>query len=107
MVMEGVLDFYDPQQTALDQAYGILKAPRYAVEMQRTGHFAFSDLCVADLIGGIECDPGTLTQDEAHRLVLRFAVPFLQRWVAGAKSWDRLLRPAANVDVELRAERRR
>jgi hypothetical protein len=109
MVMEGELDFYDPAQTALDQVYGILQPPRFAVHLRRTGHFAFSDVCVADLVGGDDCGPGTLTQDEAHRIVLRFAVPFLRRWVAGERGWAQLLRPAtaSSADAELRAERRR
>ena len=45
MVMVGELDYYDPSQTSLDQAYAILGPPRYAVHMRRTGHFAFSDPC--------------------------------------------------------------
>jgi hypothetical protein len=61
------------------------------------------------MLGGNDCGPGTLTQDEAHRVVLRFAVPFLERWVAGERAWGSLLRPAtaSGADAELRAERRR
>lgn len=108
MVMEGELDFYDPSQTALDQLYALLRPPRFAVELQRTGHFAFSDICVR-LVGGQDCREGSLSQDEAHRLVLRFAAPFLLRYVAQDKSWDRLLRPRAPAmaGAELTAEPRR
>jgi predicted dienelactone hydrolase len=104
MVMEGALDYYDPAQTALDEIYRRLARPRYAVELQRTGHFAFSDACVP-LEGGLDCEPGTLTQQEAHRLVLRFAVPFLLRHAAGDARWTALLRPGRVIaDAELRAD---
>lgn len=95
MVMVGDVDFYDPTQTALTQLYPVLRAPRFGVGLLRTGHFAFSDACVAPLIGGMDCGPGTdtLDQDTAHRLVLRFAVPFLQHYVAGRSSWGSLLNP--------------
>jgi len=107
MVMVGELDYYDPQQTTLDQVYATLQPPRFAVHLLRTGHFAFSDPCLA-IPGGRDCEPGSLTQDEAHRLVRRFAVPFLRRYVGGAKAWGALLRPGAAVaDAELRAQRRR
>lgn len=107
MVMVGELDFFDPEQTSLDGVYAMLQAPRFAVRLRRTGHFAFSDPCLA-IAGGRDCEPGSLTQDEAHRLVLRFAVPFLRRYAGGAKAWGALLRPGAPVaDAELRAERRR
>lgn len=107
MVMVGALDYYDPQQTSLDRVYGILEAPRYAVHLRRTGHFAFSDSCLP-LPGGRDCEAGALAQDEAHRVVLRFAVPFLLRHVDGATRWRSLLRPDAVVaDAELRAEQRR
>jgi len=106
MVMEGELDFYDPAQTALDEIYRRLGTPRYAVEMRRTGHFAFSDGCLAELVGGVDCGlAGTLTQEEAHALTLRFAVPFLLRWVAGDAAWAALLRSGVEVpDAELRAD---
>jgi dienelactone hydrolase len=105
MVMEGVLDFYDPEQTALDEIYRRLLPPRFAVEMERTGHFAFSDDCLANLIGGNDCGvDGTLTQEEAHRLVLRFAVPFLLRWVGEVRPWSALLRPGVANGAELRSD---
>ena len=105
MVMVGTLDYYDPAQTSLDQVYGYLRPPRFAVQLRRTGHFAFSDPCIP-LAGGRDCEPGSLTQPEAHRLVLRFAVPFMQRYVGRVTRWGSLLRPAAvtEADASLRAE---
>ena len=106
MVIEGDLDFYDPTQTALEQIYQRLRPPRFAVQLRRTGHFAFSDACFAAVIGGDDCRTGSLSQDEAHRVVLRFAVPFLLRYVAGDRAWARLLRPkaATGLEVDLRVE---
>jgi predicted dienelactone hydrolase len=107
MVMVGALDFYDPQQTSLDAVWALLPPPRYAVHLARTGHFAFSDPCIP-LDGGRDCEPGTLSQDDAHRLVLRYAVPFLLRHVDGARRWSALLRPDTVVgEASLRAEPRR
>jgi predicted dienelactone hydrolase len=106
MVMVGELDYYDPAQTSLSQVYGFLRAPRYAVQLLRTGHFAFSDICI-NLPGGQDCRPGSLSQQEAHRVVLRFAVPFLQRHVAGAGGWGPLLQASETADATLHAERRR
>jgi dienelactone hydrolase len=105
MVMEGVLDFYDPEQTALDEIYRRLGPPRFAVELERTGHFAFSDDCLADLIGGMDCGiDGTLTQEEAHHLVLRFAVPFLLRYVGEVRPWSARLGPGVADGAELRLD---
>lgn len=59
MVMVGALDFYDPGQTSLDQVFGMLRPPRFAVHLRRTGHFAFSDPCVP-LAGGRDCEPEDL-----------------------------------------------
>jgi hypothetical protein len=55
-------------------------APRYLVEIENTGHFAFSNGCFP----GPDCaPPATLTQDEAHAAVLRWVVPFLEVYLAG------------------------
>lgn len=99
MVMVGEHDYYDPAQASLQFVYDRLVAPRYAVHLRRTGHFAFSDPCVP-LDGGNDCGPGTLSQDEAHRLVLRFAIPFLLRHVAGEKRWGTLLRERTETEAD-------
>jgi hypothetical protein len=39
--------------------------------------------------------PGALTQDEAHQLILRYAVSFLLQYVAGDRRFETLLGPAA------------
>lgn len=48
-----------------------------------TGHYAFSDACFPSP----DCNPPvTATQDEAHALVLRWVMPFLERYLAGRAS---------------------
>jgi predicted dienelactone hydrolase len=54
--------------------------PKYLVEIQEAGHYAFSDLCFP----GPDCNPPTTrTQDEAHALALRYIVPFIERHLGG------------------------
>jgi predicted dienelactone hydrolase len=64
--------------------YSLLHAPRYLVEIDRMTHAAFADLC-------IDCTPASLTLDEAHPIILRYAIPFLLRWVAGDHQFDAFL----------------
>ena len=51
-------------------------------------HAAFADLC-------LDCSPASLTLAEAHPLILRYAIPFLLRWVAGEHQFDALLQPTS------------
>jgi predicted dienelactone hydrolase len=87
MIMTGDEDTLAPFDTNARPYYAELFGPRYLVEILNTGHSAFADRCRQD------CKPGDLTQDEAHALVLRHAVPFLLRYVAGRRSVSALLRP--------------
>ena len=89
--------------------YARLAGPRFLLEILHTGHFAWVDVCAAPIFHTTDCGPGTNTigQDEAHGLVLRFAVPFVERYVAGDRRWGRLLKPAgAPPGVVLQAEAR-
>ena len=57
-------------------AYGNFDTPKYKVEIEHAGHFAFSNLCFPNVA---DCKPPTtLTQDEAHLQVLRWVIPFLE-----------------------------
>lgn len=54
--------------------------PKYLVEIEDAGHYAFSDFC----LNQVDCNPPvTRSQDEAHALALRYIVPFLEVYVAG------------------------
>jgi predicted dienelactone hydrolase len=60
-------------------AYEQASTPKYLVEIEHAGHYAFSNLCFPSP----DCQPpATLTQDEAHAAVLRWVVPFLE-WKLG------------------------
>jgi predicted dienelactone hydrolase len=55
-------------------------SPKYKVEIEHAGHYAFSNLCFPSA----DCNPPTtLTQDEAHGPVLRWVIPFLERYLKG------------------------
>jgi dienelactone hydrolase len=61
--------------TTARTAYGNSDTPKYKVEIEHAGHYAFSNGCFP----GPDCNPPTtLTQDEAHVQVLRWVIPFLE-----------------------------
>ncbi len=65
---------------AIRAAYAAAAPPKLLVEIEDGGHYVMSDLCFP----GADCNPPTtLTQDEAHAQVLRWVVPFLDRYLAG------------------------
>jgi dienelactone hydrolase len=83
LTMLSTLDSYvdDP---AIRDAYGRAHAPKYLVEIQNTGHFAYSNGCFPSP----DCNPPTtLTQDEAHAAVLHWVLPFLEVHLAGDTSF--------------------
>ena len=109
MIQDGNLDSLTPVAQNAVPLFAALHPPRYFAEFLDTGHFAFADVCPTPAeFGGAdfpECHPGTLSQDQAHALVLRFAVPFLERYVARDHRFDSLLDPAnAPAGVEFTAD---
>jgi predicted dienelactone hydrolase len=106
MIQAGEVDSLAPLPEA-QAGFDLVDGPRFLLEILNTGHFAFSDVCAAALFGGHDCDPGTLTQPEAHAFVLRFAIPFLGRYLAGEARFAKLLTPQnAPAGVVLTAEPR-
>jgi predicted dienelactone hydrolase len=101
-------DSLAPFETDARDSYALLDGPRFLVEILNTGHFAFSDVCAGAIFGTPDCAPGTLSQDDAHRLALRYAIPFLERYVGRrTRRLDRLLKPPAVPGVVYQAEPRR
>jgi len=50
------------------------------------------------LLGLDLCVPGDISQEDAHRLVLRYALPFFRRYLGGKRSAARtLVRPVEGV----------
>lgn len=85
MIQVGTFDgLHDQGQSG----YGLLKAPRYLVEIERMTHSPFSDFC-------LECTPNSLTVDEAHLFALRYAIPFVLHYVAHDGRFDAFLTPAS------------
>jgi len=92
MIQEGDLDFATPFSRRARYNYDLLRPPRYLVQIAGMGHTGFYDVC------GLpeNCSqPALLTQDEAHQLILRYAVSFLLQYVAGDRRFEPLLEPAA------------
>jgi len=102
-----------PSMTLLGQVDGVLNVvpmrtaweasapPKYLVEIERAGHFAFSDFCRP----GSDCNPPvTLSSAEAHAHVLRWVRPFLELHLNGDETFAPFfLDPEPGV--VLRAER--
>src|SRR5438094_6548895 len=83
----------------LRRAYADASPPKLEVEIANTGHYAFSNGCFP----APECmPPKTLTQDEAHEVVLRWVLPFLEVHLAGDASFAPFLDtpPPPGVTVE-------
>ena len=81
----GNIEEYGPRYFE-GMTYGLLRGPKYYVELLRADHLAYLNDCTP------YCGPPTtLTQEEAHRLILRFAIPFLQRYVGRDRRFDSFL----------------
>jgi predicted dienelactone hydrolase len=109
MVMTGELDSLTPFEEDAVPSYGIGTGPRFLVEILATGHCAFIPLCAAQFCG-VGCDPPALSPPDANHLVLRYAVPFLQRYLKGDRAAGRALRPSeapAGIVLETDVGKRR
>lgn len=79
-------------------AYGLLKAPRYRLEIENMTHSPFADVC-------LECTRASLTLAQAHPFILRYAIPYLLHYVAGDARFDAFLEPEATPPgVDLTAD---
>jgi hypothetical protein len=63
---------------AAEQPYVVSSPPKMLVEIGHAGHYAFSNGCFPSP----DCNPPTtLTQSEANSSVLRYVIPFLERYL--------------------------
>jgi predicted dienelactone hydrolase len=86
---------------AIRTAYANAHAPKFLVEIADTGHYAFSNGCFPSP----DCaPPATLTQDEAHERVLRYALPFLEVYLAGDERFRPFLASPAGPGYALQAQ---
>jgi predicted dienelactone hydrolase len=100
MVEAAEFDSFNLFENIQRDVYDHLRPPRYLVKSRDAGHFAFADVCPSGLqwlgadIDLPDCAPDRIPQDEAHALVLRFSVPFLERYVSGDHRFDAFLEPS-------------
>jgi len=93
IVMVGSRDTLTPLDTAGQAAFGLLDGPRFLVEILNTGHCAFAVGCIPAACGA-GCEPTALPPDDGHQFTLRYAVPFVLRYVRGRNVFPDALRPA-------------
>jgi predicted dienelactone hydrolase len=82
--MIGLLDSV-VSPTGFEGAWQAATGEKVLVELEHAGHYAFSDVCLPGF--PVDCNyPTTLSQDEAHALVLRYVLPFLEQHLRGDAS---------------------
>lgn len=72
-------------------AYAKVTGPRFLVELLAANHLSVVDSCENGLAGLDLCVPGDISQEDAHRLVLRYALPFIRRYLGGKRRAGRAL----------------
>jgi predicted dienelactone hydrolase len=72
-------------------AYERLAGPRFLVEVLGANHLSSVDSCFSQQFGVSLCVPGDISQDDAHRLILHYALPFFRRYVRGQRAAGRVL----------------
>ena len=55
------------------------------LELLNANHLSAIDSCVSPAFGD-SCVATDITQDQAHRLILSYALPFLERFLGGSAS---------------------
>src|SRR5262245_3151678 len=68
-----------------ENVYALLHGPRYLVEILGANHLSAVDDCFNHELNVDLCRPQDISQDDAHRLILRYAVPFFQRYLRAAR----------------------
>jgi predicted dienelactone hydrolase len=91
MVMTGEIDSVTPFEQEARGTYDELRGRRLLVELLDAGHCAFTIACLPEFCG-VGCEPGALSLADAHRVTLRWTVPFLLRYVAQKPAFGKLLR---------------
>jgi len=72
-------------------AFARLAGPRFLVELLAANHLSVVDDCFDHDLNLSLCVPTDVSQDDAHRLVLHYAVPFLRRYLTSARRTPRTL----------------
>jgi predicted dienelactone hydrolase len=112
MLISGTLDTTTPISTQTERAWKRLPGKNsYRVDLRGGGHQSFSDACyyeellaakpdvaapVVEAVKGFAdaaCRPRFLPITKAHTLIDRYAIGFLERYVAGDKAAAKFLKP--------------
>ncbi len=115
LILGGTADITTPVDPQSTFAFEFISArPRYRVDVRAAGHNSFTNVCdIADallgiglpigllefLLGSLEegCVPDLIPVEEAQRLTKRYAVAFLQRFVARDPRYQRFLTPGRSA----------
>ena len=100
LLMLGTIDSVINLATART-AWANFVTPKYKVEIDHAGHYAFSNGCFPSP----DCNPPTtLTQDEAHLQVMRYVIPFVEWKLKGdqrfAAFFDAPTPPGVEFDAQ-------
>jgi predicted dienelactone hydrolase len=74
-----------------EAAYARLVGPRYLVELLGGNHLSAVDDCFNSDLNVDLCIPGDISQEDAHRLILRYAQPFFRRYLQNQRPAGRQL----------------
>jgi predicted dienelactone hydrolase len=74
-----------------EKVYARVAGPRFLVELLGANHLSAVDSCFNADLGVDLCVAEDISQGDAHRLVLRYALPFAERYLAGRRAAGRAL----------------
>jgi predicted dienelactone hydrolase len=65
-----------------ESTYARLAGPRFLVELLGGNHLSVVDSCFNERLNVDFCVPEDIPQEDAHRLILRYGLPFFRRYLA-------------------------
>jgi predicted dienelactone hydrolase len=74
-----------------EKVYARVAGPRFLVELLAANHLSAVDSCFNEDLGVSLCVAEDIPQEDAHRLVLRYALPFAERYLKGKRAAGRAL----------------
>ena len=124
MVISGTLDTSTPIAEQTERAWKTIPGrPLVRVDLKGAGHHSFDDVCfyqdllpsfpdlpdlIVEYVDGFAkeaCTPKFLDIEQAHRLIDRYAIGFLERYVAGDRAAAKLLKRIEPKIVTVRVKR--
>jgi predicted dienelactone hydrolase len=75
-----------------ERAFELLAGPRFLVEVLGANHLSAVDDCFSVRLKASLCVADDISQKKAHRLILRYALPFFRRYLANARAASSALR---------------